>query len=222
MMMSTIPPASIRGEKNSFHGRTSVRKCWKVTEMNIFTATNGKYPSIIRGATLPLGFGSDGQWFVQKRDWAWAARISNQLISSGEARVVTLGTNAMTGMSANYLVLDRASVMVEGLMRDYRATRFLAPQEMEIKSGAIMLWFPGSNYSVTAIDKGCGTVLDVKSNPEAIEHLVSTDLVVIERGQTVVSSYVDDQGKETDNHWSYDGRCVSLNGRPAGETVLWA
>lgn len=200
MMMSTIPPASIRSEKNSFHGRTSVRKSEKVNKMQVLTAL-AEERRLVRGATLPVCLGSDNRWYVYKGDHQLKARVSNELIAGGHGRIVNLGTT-VTGYMLGYLVVDSLSVSFDSFI-DETGPKVLVPPAQEPKTGnPVLVWFADENVNVDGIMLGQDFILDFRPaedirdlnrkeyGPQYRRKSVSKDLVVLEPGFTIVASRV--------------------------------
>lgn len=187
-------------------------------------------PRVTRGATLPLCLAEDRQWYVYKQEHEQRARVRDDLIAGGSARVISPGTHSMTGMIHHYLVLDHASVSTDNW--NMPTQKVLGPSEATGFGGPVMVWFPDKDIFVGRI--ATDTLVNPNEfssfNPESIDaddflsQTIAQDLFVLMPGQTIVTKrFVDDDYEKTvDGFWSYDGHDLFVNGKKVEDNVLWA
>lgn len=201
--------------------------------MKIVTALHtGRYRAV-RAACLPAYRDDDGLWFlktktrnsfVSARDFV--ARIDNNMFVDGLARVVGQGEPfGSKGHVEHTVAIANAAVRLERTEHEYGCK--VLSRELARPDGTLMIYFPGDEIRLMQIeDKNGITVLDVpRCYPELMtqrvhRHLISPDLVAIEAGQTVL---VSPGGTGDLGHWAWDGKSLTVNGKPAMEDeILWA
>lgn len=180
----------------------------------------------MKGALLPIEFGPDQNWYVKKPGAkpSYPCRISYDLLAGKGASVLTYRTPVRPDHTLYQLAVESVSIITERVTVGQRNNRVLIPSTTD-EGSAVVLWLPCIFTTVKEILRPDGTtafkMADLaESRPtDAHKNFISNDLVVVEKGQTVV---VSTEGLG-DADWHWNGWQFTIEGRPAAKNrILWA